>query len=90
MGRPITDVATDLLFSALPGAVAQVLRVVHELQVHQIELEMQNEELRRVRDELEASLAPEDRDRAREAGFDAHLPKPPGLDAVNAVLAKDA
>ncbi len=42
-----------------PGieATEDVLRLIHELQVHQIELEMQNEELRRVRDELEASLA---------------------------------
>jgi CheY-like chemotaxis protein len=30
---------------------------------------------------------PEDREHAREAGFDAHLPKPPDLDAVNALLA---
>jgi signal transduction histidine kinase len=32
-------------------------RVIHELEVHQIELEMQKEELQRVRDELEASVA---------------------------------
>jgi diguanylate cyclase (GGDEF)-like protein/PAS domain S-box-containing protein len=39
------------------GAEAEGLRVVHELEVHQIELEMQNEELRRVREELEESRA---------------------------------
>jgi signal transduction histidine kinase/PAS domain-containing protein len=32
-------------------------RLIQELQIHQIELEMQNEELRVVRDELEVSLA---------------------------------
>jgi len=32
----------------------------------------------------------EDRERAREAGFDAHLPKPADLHVVNALLAKDA
>jgi signal transduction histidine kinase/CheY-like chemotaxis protein len=37
-------------------AADDVLRLIHELQVHQIELEMQNEELRRARDELEASV----------------------------------
>jgi signal transduction histidine kinase len=36
---------------------AEARRVIHELEVHQIELEMQNEELLRVHDELEASLA---------------------------------
>jgi len=36
-----------------PAAEADSLRLVHELQVHQIELEMQNEELMRARAELE-------------------------------------
>jgi len=43
-------------FSDLPGLASdQVRKLVHELQVHQIELEMQNEELRRVMAELEES-----------------------------------
>jgi signal transduction histidine kinase/PAS domain-containing protein/ActR/RegA family two-component response regulator len=40
----------------LPGAVDETLRLNHELQVHQIELEIQNAELCKVRDELETSL----------------------------------
>ena len=41
----------------LPATEADSRRLVQELEVHQIELEMQNEELRRVQDELEESRA---------------------------------
>lgn len=40
-----------------PLADDEARRLLHELQVHQIELEMQNAELRQTRDELEKALA---------------------------------
>ncbi len=38
-----------------PGAV-DALRLVHELQVHQVELELQNHALQEIRDQLEKNL----------------------------------
>lgn len=40
-----------------PPSAEETRRLVHELQVHQIELEMQNEDLERTRDELEQAVA---------------------------------
>lgn len=39
-----------------PSTAADALALLHELQVHQVELELQDEELRRSRAELEAAL----------------------------------
>ena len=39
-----------------PASLEELQRIVHELEVHQIELEMQNEELQQARSELESFL----------------------------------
>ncbi len=48
---------TDAPFTPEAVSVEEARHVIHELQVHQIELDMQNEELRRSQEEIEVSRA---------------------------------
>ncbi len=54
---PVPALAVLYSLASAPATAADALALLHELQLHQVELEMQHEELRRARGELEASLA---------------------------------
>jgi PAS domain S-box-containing protein len=54
-----TSAALGVLYelASTPATAASALALLHELQVHQVELELQDDELRRARVELEVELA---------------------------------
>lgn len=58
LSRASTSEAMAVLFrlASSPSTAADALALLHELQVHQVEVEMQHEELRRSRVELENDL----------------------------------
>jgi PAS domain S-box-containing protein len=54
-----TSAAMAVLYqlASSPSTAADALALLHELQVHQVEIDMQHEEMRNSRNELEAALA---------------------------------
>ena len=58
LSRASTSEAMAVLFklASSPSTAGDALALLHELQVHQVEVEMQDEELRRSRIELESAL----------------------------------
>jgi PAS domain S-box-containing protein len=58
LSRASTSEAMAVLFklASSPSTAGDALALLHELQVHQVEVEMQHEELRRSRVELESDL----------------------------------
>ncbi|MHC4872045.1 MAG: hybrid sensor histidine kinase/response regulator [Planctomycetota bacterium] len=52
--RAETELKRNKGKAALPATETQKARILHELQVHQIELEMQNDELRHAKEEIDA------------------------------------
>jgi two-component system, cell cycle sensor histidine kinase and response regulator CckA len=54
--RRVAEVRFGNIPEITPGTGSETSRVTHELEVHKIELEMQNNELTKARDEMEAML----------------------------------
>ncbi|MGO9444272.1 MAG: PAS domain S-box protein [Thiobacillaceae bacterium] len=51
------SLAAERCADTMRGDAVDAMKILHELQIHQVELELQNAELRRTRDDLDAALA---------------------------------